>query len=239
MLFIGVEVRILFAALLLAPVGPGGFPVRPVTPKEASELVDRGAAVLVDVREEDEVAGGMALPARWLPKSRLDRHPEELSGLLDSVPQKVQLIFYCASGLRAEAIAERATAGGHQVRNMGGYDGWVRQKLPVKLGPVRSPGQLSLVAGEVVKLENVDASPDAQVRAIVAVGKEQILVRLGPASFVVKQGVQLAPRDRVIIEGSLATADGAQGMVAVEIVRKNDKLILRDSNGAPLWTPRK
>lgn len=235
--FIGV--RVLFAALLLAPVGPGGFPVRPITPREASELVDRGAAVLVDVREVDEVAGGMALPARWLPKSRLDQHPEELTALLDSIPQAVQIIFYCASGLRAEAVAERATQNGHQVRNMGGYAGWVRARLPVKLGPVRAPGQLTSISGEVLKLENVDASPDSQVRAIIAVGKEQVLVRLGPVSFVVQQGVQLAPKDRVIVEGSLATADGAQGMVAVEILRRNDKLVLRDSNGAPLWTPRK
>ena len=232
-------VSILFAALLLAPTGRGVFPVRPITPREASELVDRGAAVLVDVREVDEVGGGMALPARWLPQSRLDQHPEELTGLLDSVPQTVQIIFYCASGLRAEAVAERATENGHQVRNMGGYDGWVRARLPIKLGPFRTPGQLTSIAGEILKLENVGASPDSQVRAIVAVGKEQVLVRLGPVSFVVQQGVQLAPRDRVIVEGSLATADGAQGMVAVEILRRNDKLILRDSNGAPLWTPRR
>lgn len=236
---ISIGLRILFAALLLAPTGPGAFPVRPITPREASELVDRGAAVLVDVREVDEVAGGMALPARWLPTSRLEQRPEELTALLEAVPQTVQIIFYCASGLRAEAVARRATKSGHQVRNMGGYDGWVRARLPVKLGPVPAPGQLTSIAGEIVKLEKVDASPDSQVRAIVAVGKEQILVRLGPVSFVAQQGVQLAPKDRVIVEGSLAAADGAQGMVAVQILRKNDKLILRDSNGAPLWTPRK
>lgn len=236
---VSIGVRVLFAALLLAPTKGLAFPVRPITAREASELVDAGAAVLVDVREEDEVAGGMALPARWLPKSRLDQHPEELTELLDSVPQRVQIIFYCASGLRAESVAERATVSGHQVRNMGSYDGWVRARLPIKVGPVRAPGQLTSMAGEIVKLENVDASPDSQVRAILSVGKEQVLVRLGPLSFVVQQGVQLAPRDRVIVEGSLAAADGAQAMVAVQILRKNDKLVLRDSNGAPLWTPRK
>jgi len=236
---VSIGVRVLFAALLLAPMGREAFPVRSITPREASELVDRGAAVLIDVREADEVAGGMALPARWLPKSRLDQQPEELTDLLRSVPQTVQIIFYCAGGLRAEAVAERAAEDGHQVRNMGGYDGWVRARLPIKLGPVRAPGQLISISGEILKLENLDASPDAQVRAILAVGKEQVLVRLGPASFVLQQGVLLAPRDRVIVEGSLATADGAQGLVAVEILRKKDKLTLRDSNGAPLWTPRK
>ncbi len=236
---VSIGVRILFAALLLAEAAHGGSPVRPITPREASDLVDRGAAVLVDVREFDEVAGGMALPARWLPKSRLDQHPEELTALLDSIPQQVQILFYCSSGLRAEAVGERATQNGHQVRNMGGYGGWVRAGLPVKVGPVRNPGQLTSIVGKVLKLENVDTSPDSQVRAIITVGKEQVLVRLGPASFVVHQGVQLAPNDRVTVEGSLAAADGAQGMVAVQILRKNEKLILRDSNGAPLWTPRK
>ena len=77
------------------------------------------------------------------------------------------------------------------------------------------------------------------MRAIVAVGRAQVSVRLGPVSFVLHQGVQLAPRDRVIVQGSPSTADGAQGMVAVEILRNNEKLILRDSNGEPLWTPRK
>jgi rhodanese-related sulfurtransferase len=231
----------LFAVLLLAQTGRESVPIRPITPSEASALVDRGGALLVDVREADEVAGGMALPARWLPKSRLEQHPEKLTELLDSVPQTVQVIFYCASGRRAQAVAETATWQGHSVRNMGGYDGWARAGLPVKRGPgpVRAPGQLDSIVGEILKLENVDGRPESEVRAIVAVGKAQVTVRLGPVSFVLHQGVQLAPQDRVIVEGSTATADGAQGMVAVEILRNNDKLILRDSNGTPLWMPRK
>ena len=232
---------VVLAGLLLAPIGRAPLPIRPITPGEASAHVDRGSAVLVDVREADEVEAGMALPARWLPKSRLERHPEGLTQLLDSVPQTVQIIFYCASGLRAQAVAEMATGQGHLVRNMGGYDGWAQAGLPVKRGPgsVRAPGQLDSIVGDILRLEHADGEPESQVRAIVAVGRAQVSVRLGPVSFVLHQGVQLAPRDRVIVQGSPATADGAQGMVAVEILRNNDKLILRDSNGEPLWTPRK
>jgi hypothetical protein len=43
---------------------------------DAWEAVATGSAILIDVREESEVAEGMAAPAAWMPISILDTDPE-------------------------------------------------------------------------------------------------------------------------------------------------------------------
>lgn len=233
---------LIVAALLQAPISavPTPAPVRAIAPREANALVDRGLAVLADVREADEVAAGMALPARWLPKSLVDREPEALGRFLRSVPAAQEVIFYCAAGKRAQAVAELAAAQGRRARNMGGYAAWVAAGLPAKRGPgpVRAPGSLDTVSGEVLRVGPASLDTDEDVQALVRVGKGQVAVRLGPAWFVLRQSVQLSAADRIQVQGSRSAADGAVQIIAVEIRRGSERLRLRDDEGAPLWSAR-
>lgn len=237
-LLVGGLVTLRAAATQAQPPGPGA--VTAITPLEANARVDRGAAVLVDVREADEVALGMALPARWLPKSRLDADPDALSSLLRSVPLPRELIFYCARGRRAQVVAELAAAQGRAVRNMGRYQDWVTAGLPIKRGPgsVRTPGHLDLISGRVLRVEPLTSDAQSDVRAILRVGRGQLAVRLGPAWFVLGQTMQLSAADRVLVQGSSSAADGAVQVIAVEIRRGSERLRLRDDDGAPLWSRR-
>ncbi len=100
--------------------------------RAASELVQKKQAVLVDVRESDEVAEGMAAPAQWLPLSRIQGDGKALSDFLSRQAKGTTLIFYCAGGGRAESVAQLAASKGFKVANMGGFRSWVKAGLPTK-----------------------------------------------------------------------------------------------------------
>jgi rhodanese-related sulfurtransferase len=103
-----------------------------ISAKEASALIEKNKAVLVDVREAEETADGVAKPAKLLPTSKINSDAKSLKELLASVPKGTKVIFYCAAGGRAGKAAEKAAGMGYDVANMGGYDAWVAAGLPTR-----------------------------------------------------------------------------------------------------------
>lgn len=107
-----------------------------VTPREAAGLLANDFAVLIDVREEDEVkATGLAEKARWIPMSKIEADAPEWKELLAATPRDKQVLFYCAKGGRAGKAAERMAQAGHKVGNLGGFEGWKSAGLPVRPQP--------------------------------------------------------------------------------------------------------
>jgi len=95
--------------------------VREVDPSEVHELLEDGVAI-VDVRESEELAGGMLPGARHVPRGFLESRIE------GTVPDHSQrIVLYCASGNRS-ALAARTLAqelGYEQVESMtGGITLW-------------------------------------------------------------------------------------------------------------------
>jgi rhodanese-related sulfurtransferase len=106
--------------------------VAKVTPAAAAQLVADGKAVLVDIREPAEWAeAGVAAPAVLLPKSDFDGDKKQWKDFLAKVGDK-QIILYCRSGRRAEAVGQALTAEGKSVANAGGMKDWIAAGLPVR-----------------------------------------------------------------------------------------------------------
>lgn len=92
-------------------------------PGPAAELLDRGAAVLLDVREPQEWAAGHAPQAEHLPLGQLT--PE-------AVPRDRPVIAICRSGNRSGKAADALAAAGVRVHNLaGGMKAWAHAGLPV------------------------------------------------------------------------------------------------------------
>ncbi|HEV3469245.1 MAG TPA: rhodanese-like domain-containing protein [Pyrinomonadaceae bacterium] len=72
-----------------APVQPPPNVVRRVTVAETKELVERGEAVIVDVRTKEQYDGGHIKGAVSLPRTELAARASEL-------PKDKLLVFYCA-----------------------------------------------------------------------------------------------------------------------------------------------
>lgn len=102
-----------------------------ISPMEAKAKLDRGQAILIDVREEDEVSSGMAEPAHWYAKSAIDADEEAFVRFLGQFPGK-EIIVYCRSGKRASMVIEKIAQRDISAKNMGGFSDWVAAGYPVK-----------------------------------------------------------------------------------------------------------
>jgi rhodanese-related sulfurtransferase len=120
--------------------GPQAGASSRIDPKEAAAMVERGEAVLVDVREEREIVGGMAAPAIWIPTSDIGRDAPSWRDFVEAQPRERTLIFYCATGGRSQYAATLLADKGYRTANMGGFSGWQQAGLPVKVPQHPEPG---------------------------------------------------------------------------------------------------
>jgi rhodanese-related sulfurtransferase len=91
---------------------------RELTPEATQQLVDSGAAALVDVRRDEEWEQARIPGAAHLP---LDRLPERAAELDRSRP----VVFYCRVGERSLLAADACRASGIEAASMaGGIELW-------------------------------------------------------------------------------------------------------------------
>jgi rhodanese-related sulfurtransferase len=109
----------------------GASAVRHVAPTEAAQLVADGKAVLVDVREPDEWADGVAAPGELLALSDLQGARQTWKPFLEKNRDK-ELILYCRSGGRSGRAAQLLASEGFRTTNAGGFGDWARAGLPVR-----------------------------------------------------------------------------------------------------------
>lgn len=107
---------------------PSGNSVGPV---EATQLINREDALIVDVREADEYATGHLPEAKNFPVGKLAERAGELEKFKDK-----PIIVCCAAGMRSnKACGELKKLGFEKLYNLsGGVDAWVGAGYPVKKG---------------------------------------------------------------------------------------------------------
>lgn len=102
-----------------------------VNPAEATLLINREDAHIVDVREADEFAAGHLPEARNIPLAKLADRVNEIEKFKDK-----PVIVCCAAGMRsAKGCGELGKLGFSRVYSLaGGVDAWVGAGYPVKKG---------------------------------------------------------------------------------------------------------
>ncbi len=115
---------------LLWPLVMGGAK-NEVSPAQATLLINREDAHVIDVREVDEFAGGHLPEARNVPLAQLADRIIEIEKFNDN-----PVIVCCASGMRsAKASCELGKLGFAKVHSLaGGVDAWVGAGYPIKKG---------------------------------------------------------------------------------------------------------
>jgi rhodanese-related sulfurtransferase len=117
-------------------------------PNDVHDRIQRGKAVLVDIRDSDEFArrhipGALSRPIAAFEQAHLRIDPDN------------DVIFTCRSGMRTAACSQRlkdAVLGDAFVLN-GGVDGWARAGLPVRenaRAPLEMMRQVQIGAGFLV-----------------------------------------------------------------------------------------
>jgi hypothetical protein len=98
------------------------------------------------------------------------------------------------------------------------------------------PKAVTTVQGEIKDIQRFAGRRGHEgIHLIVAMGSENLAVRLGPGFYVDAQALKLAKGDLVEVKGSRITVDGQPIIIAQEVRRGDQVLALRDANGIPLW----
>jgi rhodanese-related sulfurtransferase len=99
-----------------------------ISPEEAKKLVGRADVLFLDVREPAEVAASGKVPgAIAIPRGLVEFRADPASAAYDKNfdPSKT-VVAYCASGGRSALVAKTLKDMGYaNVRNLGGFKGWV------------------------------------------------------------------------------------------------------------------
>jgi rhodanese-related sulfurtransferase len=99
-----------------------------ISPDEARNLVGRPDVLFLDVREPAEVATSGKVPgALTIPRGLVEFRADPASALHDAAFDRAKtVIAYCASGGRAALVGKTLKEMGYSnVRNLGGFKGWL------------------------------------------------------------------------------------------------------------------
>ena len=102
-----------------------------LTPTQATLLINRESAQIIDVRATDEYVSGHLPESRNIPLEQLEARAGELDKLKD-----VPLILVCQTGARSTSAAKQlAKLGFTKANNLaGGIAGWRTAGLPLRKG---------------------------------------------------------------------------------------------------------
>ena len=73
------------------------------------------------------------------------------------------------------------------------------------------------------------------VHVILKTDKETISVHLGPEWYVERLDTKIEKGDKVDVKGSRVTFAGKPAIIAAEVKKGENTLVLRDSAGIPAW----
>ncbi len=123
----------IIAVLAALPVATAASGAHQISPKDAYSAAMNNRAILVDVREKDEITEtGIADLAVWLPTSTIEARGQAFNDALRAWPKEQKLIFYCRSGRRSEKSADLFSTFGYRTYNAGSIKDWIDAGLPVK-----------------------------------------------------------------------------------------------------------
>jgi rhodanese-related sulfurtransferase len=125
-----IAVAFVSGAMLLWPYVRRATGGPSVSPSQATQLMNREEALVLDVREPGEYGAGHILGAKNVPLSRIDSGGAEIAGKKKDRP----VILYCESGNRSAKAAAALKAQGYtRVLNLaGGIGAWQQAGLPVE-----------------------------------------------------------------------------------------------------------
>ncbi len=108
---------------------PGG--ANAVSPTQATQLINREDAQIIDVREPDEYVSGHLPESRNIPAGKLEERAGELDKFKDT-----PLIMVCQTGARSSGASKTlGKLGFAKVHNLeGGIAAWRAAGMPVKKG---------------------------------------------------------------------------------------------------------
>ncbi len=105
---------------------------------------------------------------------------------------------------------------------------------------IYDPATVETVSGQVKRVEHVVPAGGRRggVHLVLEKGDETVAVRLGPAWYIDHQDVKIAAGDHIEVKGSRVTVEGHPAIIAAEVKKGDQTLVLRNAAGVPKWSRR-
>jgi phage shock protein E len=103
--------------------------------KQSYESYVSGKAIIIDVREEDEVKDGMIKGAKWIPLSKITNNLNQEIANIKKIADNKEIFLYCRSGNRSGKVQAILKEAGIKSVNLGGYSDLVSENIPSMSGP--------------------------------------------------------------------------------------------------------
>ena len=105
-------------------------------------------------------------------------------------------------------------------------------------GRMYNPQTVEMISGEVVSVDKITPMKGMNygVHLILKTDRETLSVHLGPAWYIENQDVKISSGDQIEVKGSRITFEGKPALIAAEVKKGDDLLVLRDASGFPVWS---
>lgn len=101
-----------------------------------------------------------------------------------------------------------------------------------------NPATLENIAGEVLSVDTMMPMKGMHsgVHLVLKTDKETVPVHLGPAWFIERLDSKIEKGDRIEVKGSRVTIGAKPAIIAAEVKKGGNVLVLRDNAGIPVWS---
>lgn len=93
------------------------------------------------------------------------------------------------------------------------------------------------VAGTVESVDKVTPMKGMNygIHLMIKADNETIAIHLGPGWYIERLDTKIEKGDKIEVKGSRVTIDGKPAVIAAEVKKGDNILVLRDSSGIPAW----
>jgi hypothetical protein len=132
-------------------------------------------------------------------------------------------------GLVSEAFCQRG-----QMGNWQGSGGW---GMGTPYQRLYDPSTVVAVSGVVESVERIAPRKgmNPAISLVVKTDKETLTIHLGPEWYIGRLDTKIEKGDKLEIKGSRVTLEGKPIIIAQELKKGENSLVLRDNTGIPVW----
>jgi len=100
-----------------------------------------------------------------------------------------------------------------------------------------NPSTVETVTGTVESVDRITPTKGMSygVHVLLKTGQETIPVHLGPAWYIERLDTKLEKGDKADVKGSRITFNEKPAIIAAEVKKGQNTLVLRDGSGIPVW----
>ena len=116
-----------------------------------------------------------------------------------------------------------------------GNNGWGQNS---NYGRLFNTNTIETISGtvEAVEIISLDTNMPTGIHLKVKTKSEVVSVHLGPSWYLDNQEIRFEKGDKITITGSKITYQNAPAVIAAEVEKGDDILLLRDKAGYPVWS---